>query len=288
MTHRAVGFGRGFPRAWLLPIGGLIILLGLGVFGRFSRSIVADLLAWWPVWIGLGIVAYLLRDRQVGVFRVAGLVPLVALGFVGLFAWGHVAGWSVMPSASQHLIGPDAAGYSSSELNAQIDGHLDVGGGEDTALYRVDPIRSGGHIGVPEASEREVGGSLVIDLLEPGDPGLYTYAGWDISLSPESSWLLDLDGAIDADFTGLDVLGLDVKGAGSIALGAASGETMVSVEGDFHLEIPTGSAARVVGTASVPATWTLTDDGAVSNAGSEGWVITVVGDGHLAVSEVGR
>lgn len=288
MTHRAVGFGRGFPRAWLLPIGALTILLGMGVFGRFSRSIVADLLAWWPIWIGLAVVAYLLRSRQVGVFRVAGLVPLLALGLVVLFAWGHVAGWSIMPSASQHLVGPDPGSYSSAELSAAVDGHIDVGKGSETVLYRVDPIRHGGRIGVPQASESEAGGSLVIDLVQPEDPGLYTYSGWEIALSPEAAWSLDLEGAVDADLADIDVFGLHVDGSGFVVLGETNQETPVTIDGDFRLEIPAGSSARVVGTAAVPASWTLTEDGAVSGVGPEGWVITVVGDSHLTVSETAQ
>lgn len=286
MTQRAVGFGRGFPRAWLLPIGTLTILLAMASFGRFSRAIVADLLAWWPVWIGLAIVAYLARERQVGVFRVAGLVPLLAMGFVVIFAWAHVAGWSIMPSASQHLVGPDGDAYRSAELSAGIDGHIDIGEGSSTVLYRVEPIRRGGRIGVPEALEQEEGGSLAVELVEPDDPGLYSYAGWEISLSPDVSWMLELDGAIGADLTGLAIGGLEVGGAGSVALDAAAEETPVTVEGDFRIEIPAGSAAAVIGSATVPASWSLTENGATSPSGSGGWVITLVGDdSRLTVSE---
>ena len=45
MTHRTVGFGRGFPRSWILPIAVLTIILGVAASGRLSRAIVADLIA---------------------------------------------------------------------------------------------------------------------------------------------------------------------------------------------------------------------------------------------------
>ncbi|HZD22725.1 MAG TPA: hypothetical protein VE569_04900 [Acidimicrobiia bacterium] len=284
MTDRAVGFGRGFPRTWVLPICALTILLGLGAVGRFSRSIVADLLAWWPVWLGLGVVAYLLRNRQVRVVRLAGLVPLIALGVVGLFAWAHIAGWSIMPSASQRLVGPDTGEYASARLVAVIDGRIFIEDGSNS-LYRVEPIRQGGQIGIPEASEQELDGSLMVDLAEPADPGLYSYAGWDITLSSDPSWSLDLDGAVDANLAEIDLIGLSLGGAGEVRLGLAAAETPVTVAGDFHIQIPAGSAAKVIGKASVPDSWTLTEEGATSPGGSGGWAITVVGDGTLTVTE---
>ncbi|MFZ0015323.1 MAG: hypothetical protein WAL25_14545 [Acidimicrobiia bacterium] len=284
MTHRAVGFGRGFPRIWLIPIGALTILLGIAASGRLSRSIVADLIAWWPIWLGLAITAYLLRDRRLGAFRVAGLVPLAALAFIGLFIWGHLAGWSIMPSSSQRLVGPDPSGYSSAELTAAIDGEISVAGGSDY-LYQVEPLKRGGAIAIPTANEHVSNGSISVAFELPADPGLYVYAGWDLGLSSAPVWSLDLDGAVEADLTGLTLDSLRVTGAGTVLLGEADVETPVEVGGSFHFVVPSGTPARVVGVASVPATWTLTADGASSPAGGDGWVVTVVGDATLTVNE---
>lgn len=284
MTHRAVGFGRGFPRAWLLPILALVVVLGIAASGRLSRAIVADLIAWWPVWVGLGLGAFLLRDRRIGQVRAAGVVPLVALAFVLLFIWGHLAGWAIMPSASQRLVGPETAGFTSAELSADIDGRLEVNGGSEF-LYQVEALRQGGRIGIPDATERIVDDSVMVDLVEPTDPGLYGYAGWSISLSPDPMWTLDLDGAVNADLTGIHISSLEVSGAGTVWLGATSSETQVTLGGSFDVVIPEGSAARVVGSASVPASWTLTEDGATSAQGAVGWVLTVIGDATLTVRE---
>lgn len=284
MTHRAVGFGRGFPRAWLLPIGALTILLGVAASGRLSRSIVADLMAWWPIWLGLAITAYLLRERRVGTIRVAGLVPIVALVFVGLFTWGHLAGWSIMPSASQRLVGPNPESFSSVTLIAGIDGEIEMSGGSEF-LYQIEPIKRGGRIGIPEATETVVDTSVTVDLEEPADPGLYSYAGWVLQLSPDAVWSLDLSGAIDADLTALTVEALEVSGGGTVQLGEATIETPVSVGGSFQVSIAAGSAARVVGTAAVPSSWTLTQDGATAPGGGTGWVFTVVGDASLTIVE---
>jgi hypothetical protein len=68
-------------------------------------------------------------------------------------------------------------------------------------------------------------------------------------------------------------------------LGSPTGETPVVVLGDFRVRVPADAPVRVVGVASVPASWTLTDFGAVSPGLGEGWVLTVVGDGSVAVSD---
>lgn len=282
MILRAVGFGRGFPRAWMLPIITLTAFMGVAVTGRLSRSIVADLIAWWPVWIGLAAAAYLLRERKVGAVRIAGLIPLLAFGFVLLFIWGHLAGWSIMPSASQRLVGPSPDGVSGATLVAEIDGEVEIRSGSEE-LYRVEPIRHGGVIGIPAAIEETTGDELSITLEPPEDPGIYGYGGWDILLADSAVWDLRLSGAVDADLSELQIGGLSLDGAGSVSLGPPGGETSVTVVGEYRLVVPVGAPVRVVGVASVPADWSLTSDGAVSPGLGDGWVVTVIGDGTLTV-----
>jgi hypothetical protein len=274
MTRVAVGFGRGFPRVWLLPIGALTLLLGIAVTGRLSRSIVADLIAWWPVWLGLAITAFLLRNNKLGPFRMAGIVPLVALLLVGVFAWGHLAGWSIMPSASQRLVGPELGGFTEGALQAQIDGAIEVDGGAEF-LYKVEPVRRGGTVGIPGANEQVLDSAVAVLLTPPADPGLYSYAGWDLSLNDQPRWSLVLGGAIDADLTSLVVTDLSLNGGGVVRLGAAVGETAVSVGGSFQIVVPTDSPARVIGVASAPSSWTSDAEGALAPTFGEGWVITI-------------
>jgi hypothetical protein len=284
MTHLAVGFGRGFPRIWLLPIGALTLILGVAVVGRLPRSIAADLLAWWPVWIGLAVSAYFFRDRKVGQIRVAGLIPIVALAFVGLFLWGHLAGWSIMPSAAQRLVGPDADGFTQASLEARIDGEIDLSGGSEF-LYQVEPVMSGGAVGIPGAAEQVVDSSVSVILEAPPDPGLYTYAGWEVSLAEAPQWSLTLDGAVDADLTSLEVEDVSVVGRGVLRLGEANEEAPVTVDGVFRLILPPDTPARVNGTASVPASWTLDARGASSPTLGAGWVITVGPEASVTVAE---
>lgn len=284
MTRLAVGFGRGFPRIWLLPIGVLTLVLGIAVSGRLSRSIVADLIAWWPVWVGIAIAAYLLRERKVGHFRVAGIVPLVALAFVGLFVLGHLLGWTVMPSASQRLVGPEVGGFTAASLQAEIDGVIEVSGGSEY-LYRVEPVKRGGGFGIPGANEQVSNSAISVVLTPPGDPGLYTYAGWDIGLSDVPRWSLDLDGAVDADLTSTGVEALSLAGEGRVRLGDVDGETPISVSGSFRLVVPADVPARVIGVASAPASWTRDADGAIAPTFGEGWVINVDSGAEVVIAE---
>lgn len=284
MTRPAVGFGRAFPRSWLLPIGALTVVLGVAASGRLSRSIVADFIAWWPVWLGIAVAAYLFRERKFGMFRAAGLVPLVALAVVGLFTWGHLSGWTVMPSASQRLVGPEADGFISAAMNAQVDGVIEIEGGGQF-LYLVEPVMRGGRIGIPVAAEQVIADSISIELEQPVDPGLYSFAGWDLELSSTSRWTLTLEGAIDADLSSLDVDQLALAGSGVVVLGQADEATDVSVDGIFHIVVPEGASARVNGRASVPASWSLDELGAISPTQGEGWVITVAPGAVVAVLE---
>jgi hypothetical protein len=284
MTHLAVGFGRGFPRTWIFPIAALTILLGVAVAGRLSRSIVADFIAWWPVWVGIGIAAFLFRERKVGRFRVSGLIPLVALGFVGLFTWGHLAGWSLMPSASQRLVGPEATGFVAAELIADVDGRIDVESGADF-LYLVEPIKQGGTVGIPGANEQVEGSQISVVLEPPADPGLYGYAGWNLGLSASPVWALHLSGSMDADLTGISVSRLAMRGAGTVRLGTVSQTTPFDVNGSFQIVAPPDTPIRVVGVASVPASWSLTENGAASPTPGEGWTITVLGEGSVTIGE---
>lgn len=284
MTRLAVGFGRAFPRVWLLPIGALTLILGVAVSGRLSRSIAADLLAWWPVWLGLAAAAYFLRERKFGALRASGLVPLVALLFVVLFLWGHLAGWTVMPSAAHRLVGPEPDGFTEAALEAGIDGEINVRGGSDF-LYHVEPVRSGGTIGIPGANEQIVDSTVSVELEAPPDPGVFAFAGWHLFLSDTPRWSLSLDGAIDADLTTLTVSELELDGVGTVRLGSIDEEAPVTVDGTFDVIVPADTPARVIGVASVPSSWSLDDRGATAPASGSGWVISVVTDAEVTVAE---
>jgi hypothetical protein len=285
MTHRAAGPRRGVPRVWILPVLALVVILVAISLGFLSRSVLLDLLAWWPVWLVLLGLALLSRGRRWGRLRPSALVAVLAILALGAFLTGHVRGWPLMPSSTIGLNGPQAGSVVTGALSARIEGPLEVGSGESGFLYAVDPIRMGGDIGPPVATEQLQGPNISVALEPSPDPGLYTFAGWALDLDEAPTWSLSLAGEIEADLSRLTLSSLQVDGGGAVSLGAATASTVVTVSGAFEITLPPGSPARVVGDAIVPSGWTASDDGFESPATGEGWVISVGEGSTLTVGE---
>ncbi len=283
MTHTASGSGRGFPRGWLLPIVALVGILIYAALGWLSRSVVIDLLAWWPLWVLIAAVGIFTRRRRIGKVRLSGVIPVLALAALGLFLAGHLLGWDVMPSSAPPLVGPASESVTTAAMSARIEGRLDVGLGQAGYLYSAVPIRTGGETGLPEAVERTQGTTIAVVLEPVEDPGFYTFAGWGLELDPSPAWALSLGGDLSADLSAFRVTDLQVEGKGSVLLGTPMAETPVSVSGDFEIQVPGGAAVRVVGVAEVPGDWTETEDGWESPAGSGGWVVSVAAGSTLTI-----
>ena len=282
MTHRAAGSAGGVPRIWLLPIPILTILLGVTAAGFLSRSIVVDLIAWWPAWLALALITFLARGRTLGKVRASGLIPLLATAALVVFAVAHVSGWVVMPSASQRLVGPEPDPSLQASLTARIDGEVLVNGGGQF-LYQVDPVRRGGTVGVPSAREDTQGLSISVTLEEPTDPGFYAFSGWEITLTSLSLWDLTLEGNVEADLRDLEITGLELFGEGTVTLDSTDYDAPVGVVGTYELVIDDTVPARVVGEGEVPSTWTQTSDGWASPAPGSGWVISASEGSSLTV-----
>jgi hypothetical protein len=263
------------PKGWLVPVVVLVGILLAAAIGWLSRSVVIDFVAWWPLWVAIGAVAFFARALKVGRVRVAGLVPLLATAGLGLFLIGHLQGWEAMPSSSASLVGPEPGVITGAALSARIEGRAEVSASDTGFLYTVVPIRTGGTTGLPEAVERTQGTAISVFLEPVESPGIYTFAGWDIDLDPAPTWNLSLGGRLEADLTSLRLTELQVEGSGTVTLGTPIAETPVRVSGDHVIRIPAGVAARVVGQAVVPDDWVQTADGWTSPAGGGGWVISV-------------
>lgn len=284
MTHRAAGPRRGVPRVWILPVLALLLILIAISIGLLSRSVLVDLLSWWPAWLLLIGLALLSRGRRWGRVRLSALVAIISVMALGAFLAGHVRAWPIMPSASVALNGPQAGSVLTGALSARIDGPLDVGSGQSGFLYAVEPVRSGGNVGPPVAVEQLQGPNISVALEPSPDPGLYTFAGWSLDLDEAPTWSLSLAGEVEADLTRVTLSSLQVDGEGSVSLGAATANTVVTVSGAFEIALPAGAPARVVGDAIVPSGWTTSDDGFRSPTPGEGWVISVGEGSSLTVS----
>ncbi|HSK07354.1 MAG TPA: hypothetical protein VK990_07550 [Acidimicrobiia bacterium] len=285
MTPRTGGPRRAVPRAWVLPVLALVLLLVAVYLGLLSRSVVFDLIAWWPLWLILLTLVFLARGRRWGRVRVSALVPIVWLTVFALFLSGHLLGWALMPSASTDLNGPPGGSVTTAALSARIDGRLRIGSGVSGFLYAVEPLKRGGEIGPPVAVEQLQGANIAIDLDDSPDPGLYTFAGWAIDLDESPVWSLSLGGEIEANLSRLDISSLQLDGEGTATLGPADGNVVVTVSGDFELVVPHGVPARVVGQAVVPTGWTEVGDGHESPTPGPGWVISVGRQASLTVTE---
>jgi hypothetical protein len=285
MTHIAGGSRRGVPKVWILPVLALIAILVAISLGLLSRSVLIDVIAWWPVWLVLVVIALLARGRRWGRVRVSALVAIFSVAVLGLFITGHILGWTAMPSAATGLNGPQAGSVSTGALSARIDGQLEVGSGQSGFLYAVEPVRRGGEIGPPAANEQLQGPNLAVTLDPSPDPGLYTFAGWVLDLDEAPMWSLSLAGEIEADLTRLRLSSLQLDGEGSAALGAVAEDVVVTVSGDFEISLPPGAPARVVGEAAVPQGWAETNDGYEGPTLGAGWVISVGEGSSLTVRE---
>jgi hypothetical protein len=253
--------------------------------GVFSRAMFIDFLAWWPVWITLGATGYFTRGRRVGQLNLNAVVPLVALVAVGLFVWGYLAGWALMPSASTRLNGPLEGPATSVALSATIDGQIDVAPSDLGFVYSVVRKRGGGQVGLPEANEKAQGSALGIVLTPVADPGLNTFSGWEMGLSTVPVWSFTLSGYIDADLADLVVSELNLDGSGKVALGTPIADASVTVSGGFKISVPVGVAVTVSGEATVPEGWSQTAGGWTSPGSGPGWIVTVSGGSALTVEE---
>ena len=285
MTRVAAGSRRGIPKAWILPLLGLVLTLAATYTGLFSQSIAIDFLAWWPVWALLVLLTVLARGRRLGRVRLSGLVPIVSVMALGLFVTGHALGWEAMPSASNQLIGPDPGSASAVALSAHVAGVIEVDSGQSGFLYAVDPLRWGGDVGPPAAVEQVQGPNLSVRLEPAADPGLYTFSGWRLDLDEGPIWNLSLGGEVTADLSRLHLSALQVNGTGDVALGAVSESVVVNVSGTFEIAVPPTVPVRVVGDAVVPRGWTESTEGFASPTPGNGWVISVGENSALRVTE---
>lgn len=282
--------GPGGRRPWISPLWSLPLGIAAGVgasvaAGVTSKAVILDLVAWWPVWLGLVAFMVVSRDRYLGRLRLSGLVPLVALAVAVIFVTGHVQGWAAMPSAGGRLIGPEPA-FDRASLVADVDGRMMVTG-DAAFLYEVYPIRWGGDVGIPDALEQSGDGTIAVTLRAPGDPRFQSFAGWELRVSPGPEWDLTLGGVLDADLSALTLTGLALSGEGRITLGGVERLAAVGVSGDFVLRFVERVPVRVVGEALVPEGWERLSDGWHSPFPGTGWVVTVEDGARLMVEAGG-
>ncbi|CAN5768579.1 hypothetical protein BH23ACT4_BH23ACT4_06340 [soil metagenome] len=275
MTHAAPRKRGG--RTWILPATAALVIVGLVVTGILSRAIAVDFASWWPLWVALVSIGIWARAKKVGPLRIGGLVAVASVAVAAVFLIAHLQGSTLMPSAAGFLAGSPDSGFESAGLSARVPGgNLVVGTGTTGVLYTAEPVRRGGNIAVPFATERSQDGDVSVVLSESTDPGLFLWAGWSVGVSALPSWTLTLEGQVDADLTALTINNLQLTGSGDVHLGRATRSVPVTISGDFVVHFPDGVPVRVVGPAEIPTDWTRSDTGAWSPADGQGWVVSIV------------
>ena len=269
---------------WLLPLAALTGLLAAVATGFLSRSLVLDLIAWWPAWVAVLLFAFAVRNRRMGRLLLSGFAPLLALGGLATLTAAHLQGWPGLPSSEPRLVGPRAEGVETAEMHARVDGQLVVGRG-DEFVYVVGPVRRGGTVAIPDALEESSGSHTSVVLGPPRPPGFYGFAGWDLRLASGPVWSLDLEGDLRADLTGLALADVRCSGTGVLRLGPVSTPTTVTLSGDIELIVPVGTAVRIIGSAQVPSSWTALVDGWESPGGGDGWLVEVLEASTVKVTE---
>lgn len=261
--------------AWIMSALTAVAVV-VAIVGRiFPLAVALDLVALWPL-PALAVVVVLVGrwlPRPVRLVAPALLVGWLLLGVV----WWSV-GTPAPPSSAADVVGPSEV-PDHVAIAVTVDGELVVGGGGDV-LYEVANGRRGGSAGAPDVLEAGEGQALAMGIVERDDSGWFRSSGWTLSLSDEPVWAMDLRAeTVDLDLRSLRLEGIEVHGGGTLLLPRVADIAQAVVAGELVVSVPGDVPVRVVGDASVPADWVVTDDGAASPVDGDGWVIVVDGPG---------
>jgi len=274
--------------AWIMVAFGFAVT-GIGIVGGvFARSLVLDLVSLWPGLILVMLVAAALYPFHRGQWsRLAAVVPLLMLSWIGSTIALHLAEWSVLPSAAADFSGPDVTGIDEASFTIRTSGELSVDFTGSSSLYDVKMVRRGGSTPAARSFERIDAGSAQVSIDERSPDTWFVTEGWRVRLSDRSSWSLELEaGILDADLSGADYSSLRLVGTGDVQLSESAGLVQITVDGRFEMSLPASAAMIVSGSdVSVPASWTGGEGEWISPAAGEGYVVTVTSGASLVVRD---
>jgi hypothetical protein len=274
--------------AWIMVAFGFAVT-GIGIVGGvFARSLVLDLVSLWPGLILVMLVAAALYPFHRGQWsRLAAIVPLLMLSWIGSTIALHLAEWSVLPSAAADFAGPDVAGIDEASLTIRTNGELSVDFTGSVSLYDVKMARRGGSTPAARSFERIDAGSAQVSIDERSPDTWFLTEGWRVRLSDQSSWSLELEaGILDADLSGADYSSLRLVGTGDVQLSDPVGLVQITVDGRFEMSLPASAAMIVSGSdVSVPASWTGGEGEWISPGTGKGYVVTVTSGASLVVRD---
>lgn len=254
--------------AWLL-LAGVALLLGaaLAAGGLLRRSVVLDLVSFWPGWIVTAGVLLIyrrvshMRQRFPG-YGLGPALPYSLMGWLVVALSLHMVGWEMLPSSADRLEGPAVTDrIATTAIDVRLDGALVVEAGAEF-LYEVSSLASAGAVAPPRGEELLTGDDLEIRLREGPEAGWFGSGGWNLALIPGPGWSLSVAAAeVEADLRDLSLRSLRVEADGVIRLGAARGDVAASLTGDLVVEVPEEVSVDLSGPATVGSGWEPTDTG---------------------------
>ena len=280
--------------AWLV-LAGTVLLLGAVVAagGLLRRSVVLDLVSFWPGWIVTA--AVFLIHRQVSRVRQRlpgyGLGPVLPYSLMGWLVVAlvlHSVGWDLLPSSSDRLEGPAVTDrITTAAIDVRLDGSVIVGAGAKL-LYEVSSLASSGAVAPAQGEELLTGDDLEVRLREGPQAGWFGASGWNLALTPARDWAVAVSSVeVEADLRELSLRSLRVEADGAIRLGPARGEVPAWLTGDLVIELPAGVSVELSGPATVGSGWEATADGARFRGDGAGrYLIEVDPDSDVVVNQV--
>jgi len=276
--------------AWLLLLVGTVLLGAMVAAGVLRRSVLLDLISFWP---GLALTVVLLlilrrvRPRQRVLYSGLGpILPIVLLGWLAMAMTLHAAGWGALPSFAGRLTGSPAQ-VASATVDIRLAGEVIIAA-DSELLYEVSSLRSAGSVAPPTAVE--VGGEDRIEVMvrEEDAPGWFGSSGWQVDLGRAPEWGIAISAStLEADLQDLNLSSLQANADGLIRLGSTSTEVTISLQGDLVVELPTEMTVDVTGLATVGPGWEVTDTGRrYQGTGTGSYLIEVGSDSEVVVSQL--
>ena len=261
--------------------------------GLLRRSVVLDLVSFWPGWIFTAGV-FLIHRRAAGVrqrfpgYGLGPVLPYSLAGWLVVVLVLHVAGWEMLPSSADRLEGPAVTDrIATVSMDVRLGGAVMVEAGADL-LYEVSSLASAGAVAPPRGEELLTGDDLEVRLREGPEAGWFGSAGWNLALNPGRDWAVAVSAAeVQADLRGLSLRSLRVEADGAIRLGPARGDVPALLAGALVVEVPAGVSVEVSGPVTVGSGWEATGEGAGYRGDGTGrYLIEVDPDSDVVVNQV--
>ena len=280
--------------AWLV-LAVSVALLGAVVAagGLLRRSVVLDLVSFWPGWI-ITAGVFLIHRRASGVrqrlpgYGLGPVLPYSLAGWLVVVLVLHLAGWELLPSSADRLEGPAVTDrIATAAMDVRLEGAVMVEAGADL-LYEVSSLASAGAVAPPQGEELLTGEDLEVRLREGPDAGWFGSAGWNLALNPGRDWAVAVSAAeLKADLRGLSLRSLRVEADGAIRLGPARGEVPALLAGALLVEVPAEVSVEISGPVTVGSGWEATGDGiSYLGEGTGRYLIEVDPDSDVVVNQV--